>query len=80
MLPSIGINLERDKLLWEQAICNRINQAVRYECQRTKVAAKFLRMHGLASPGELTVPADTVIEMARCWQSMEPQRLHSLNS
>jgi uncharacterized linocin/CFP29 family protein len=54
------MNLGREKLDWSQDIWNRIDQAVHDECQRTKVAAKFLPMYGPISPGETTVLSDRV--------------------
>lgn len=54
------MNLGRDKLPWSQGIWNRIDQAVHGECQRTKVAMKFIPLNGPLPSGELTVPADTI--------------------
>ena len=55
------LNNGRDKLPWSQEVWDRIDQAVHAECGRTKVAEKFLPMHGPVDPGTLTVPSDTVI-------------------
>lgn len=55
------MNNGRDKLPWSQEVWDRIDQAVHAECSRTKVAEKFLPMHGPVDPGTLTVPSDTVI-------------------
>lgn len=54
------MNLGREKLDWSQDIWNRIDQAVHDECQRTKIAAKFIPMYGPISPGETTVLSDRV--------------------
>jgi hypothetical protein len=63
MMPRNGtnMNLGRDKLHWSQEIWNRIDQAVHAECQRTKIARKFLPLYGPVAPGELTMPSDTVL-------------------
>ena len=63
MMPRMGnsMNHGRDRLPWSQEIWNRIDQAVHAECQRTKIAAKFLPMYGPISPSERTVPADRVV-------------------
>ena len=62
MMPRVGLNNNgRDKLPWGQEIWNRIDQAVHDECQRTKIARKFLPMYGPVSPGELIVTSDTVL-------------------
>jgi hypothetical protein len=63
MMPRMGtnMNLGREKLPWTQEIWNRIDQAVHDECQRTKIARRFLPLYGPVSPGELTVPSDTVL-------------------
>lgn len=50
----------REKLTWGQDIWNRIDQAVHNECQRTKVASKFIPLYGPVSPGTLTMPSDTI--------------------
>jgi uncharacterized linocin/CFP29 family protein len=54
------MNLGREKLNWSKDIWSRIDQAVRDERQRTKVAANFIPMYGPTSPGETTVLADRV--------------------
>jgi uncharacterized linocin/CFP29 family protein len=54
-----GMNLGRDRLAWSQEIWNSIDQAVHDECQRTKVAAKFLPLYPVG-PDMLTVPSDAV--------------------
>jgi hypothetical protein len=56
-----NMNLGRDKLPWSQEIWNRIDQAVHAECQRTKIARKFLPLYGPVSSCELTKPSDTVL-------------------
>jgi uncharacterized linocin/CFP29 family protein len=56
-----NMNLGREKLPWSQEIWNRIDQAVHDECQRTKIARRFLPMYGPVSPGELIVNSDTVV-------------------
>jgi uncharacterized linocin/CFP29 family protein len=63
MMPRMGINanLGRDKVPWDQEIWNRIDQAVHAECQRTRIARRFLPLYGPVSPGELTVTSDTVM-------------------
>jgi uncharacterized linocin/CFP29 family protein len=63
MMPRLGtnMNLGRDKVPWSQEIWNRIDQAVHDECQRTKIARRFLPMYGPVSPGELIVISDTVV-------------------
>lgn len=61
MMPRTGYNNNgRDKLPWPQEIWDRIDRAVHDECQRTKIARKFLPMYGPVSPGELTVTSDTI--------------------
>lgn len=53
------INLGRDKLTWSQEIWDTIDKAVHDEAQRTKIAAKFLPLYGVAA--ETTkVPSDAV--------------------
>jgi uncharacterized linocin/CFP29 family protein len=56
-----SMNLGRDKLPWSQEIWNRIDQAVHAECQRTKIARKFLPLYGPVSSCELTMPSDIVL-------------------
>jgi uncharacterized linocin/CFP29 family protein len=56
-----NMNLGREKLPWSQEIWNRIDQAVHAECQRTRIARRFLPMYGPVSPGETFVNSDTVI-------------------
>ncbi len=55
------MNNGRDKLPWSQEIWDRIDQAVHDECKRTKIASKFLPIHGPVDPGTLTIPSDTVV-------------------
>lgn len=55
------MNLGRDKLSWSQEIWNRIDQAVHDECERVKIAAKFLPLYGPVAPDTLTVPSDTIV-------------------
>jgi uncharacterized linocin/CFP29 family protein len=63
MAPRNGatMNLGREKLPWSQEIWNRIDQAVHDECERTKVARKFIPLYGPVAPGELIVISDTVV-------------------
>ena len=63
MMPRmcINTNLGRDKLPWSQEIWNRIDQAAHAECQRAKIARKFLPLYGPVSSCELTMPSDTVL-------------------
>ena len=58
------MNLGREKLAWSQEIWNRIDQAVHDECERTKVAAKFIPLYGPVSPAQLTIPSDTIATAA----------------
>ncbi|MCI0620146.1 MAG: bacteriocin family protein [Acidobacteria bacterium] len=51
----------REKLPWSQEIWSRIDQAVHNECQRTKVARKFLPLYGPVAAGQTTVHSDTVV-------------------
>src|SRR5215208_4729048 len=53
------MNFGREKLTWGQDLWARIDQAVSYEAERTKVAAKFLPWKG-PLPEALTVPADII--------------------
>ena len=46
---------------WGDDIWGPINDAVLKECQRTRVAAKFLPLYGPVSAGEMCIPADTVV-------------------
>ena len=55
------MNHGREKIKWSQEIWDRIDQAVHDECERTRVAAKFIPMYGPVSPDQLTIPADTVV-------------------
>ena len=55
------MNLGREKLPWSEEVWNRIDQAVHNECERTKIAKKFLPLYGPVAPGELTKPSDTVL-------------------
>ena len=55
------MNNGREKVAWSQEIWDRIDQAVHAECQRTKIAAKFLPMYGPIDPKATTVPSDTVL-------------------
>jgi uncharacterized linocin/CFP29 family protein len=54
-----GINLGRDKLPWNNDIWNRIDNAVKAESKRTKVAAKFLPPFGPVG-NVANVPADRI--------------------
>jgi uncharacterized linocin/CFP29 family protein len=67
MAPRNGanMNLGREKLPWSQEIWNRIDQAVHDECERTKIARKFIPLYGPVAPGELIVIADTVVRDAQ---------------
>ncbi|MDJ0719699.1 MAG: encapsulin [Prochloraceae cyanobacterium] len=53
-------NLRRKELPWDDEIWNRIDRAVHDECKRTKIACKFLPLHGPVESGKLTVPSDTI--------------------
>src|SRR5512132_4207580 len=53
-------NNGRDKVPWDSETWDRIDQAVHAECQRTKIAAKFLPMYGPIDPKARTVPSDRV--------------------
>src|SRR5215510_6042528 len=55
-----GTNIGRDKLPWNKDIWDRIDQAVHDECMRTRIARKFIPLYGPVSPGELTVPSDSI--------------------
>lgn len=55
------MNHGRDKLPWSQEIWNRIDQAVHDECERVKIAAKFLPLYGPVASDTLTVPSDTIV-------------------
>jgi uncharacterized linocin/CFP29 family protein len=59
MMPRMRNN--REKLPWSQEIWNRIDQAVHSECQRTKVARRFLPLYGPVAAGQTTVHSDTVV-------------------
>jgi len=63
MMPRNGtnMNLGREKLPWSQEVWNRIDQAVHDECERTKIARKFIPLYGPVAPGELIVISDTVV-------------------
>lgn len=62
MNPTMGImKKDREKLPWSEEVWSRIDQAVYDECKRTKVAAKFLPLHGPLSSGTMTVPSDTIL-------------------
>jgi uncharacterized linocin/CFP29 family protein len=54
------MNNGREKVPWSQEIWNRIDRAVHAECQRTKIAAKFLPMYGPVDHNARTVPSDRV--------------------
>lgn len=54
------MNNGREKVPWSQEIWDRIDQAVHCECQRTRIAAKFLPMYGSIDPKARTVPSDRV--------------------
>jgi hypothetical protein len=51
----------REKLHWSKEVWDCLDAAVRRECKRTRVAAKFLPIHKVAEH-TTTVPADVVIE------------------
>ena len=62
MNPTMGkMRKDREKLPWSEEVWRRIDQAVYEECNRTKVAAKFLPLHGPLSSGTMTVPADSIL-------------------
>jgi len=54
------MNNGREKVPWSEEIWDRIDQAVHAECQRTKIAAKFLPMYGPIDPKARTVPSDRI--------------------
>ena len=54
------MNNGREKVPWSPEIWDRIDQAVHAECQRTKIAAKFLPMFGPIDPKATTVPSDRI--------------------
>lgn len=54
------MNHGRDKLPWSQEVWDRIDQAVRDECERIKVTSKFLPHYRPSSPGELTAPSEGI--------------------
>jgi uncharacterized linocin/CFP29 family protein len=58
LMPRMRNN--REKLPWSQEIWNRIDQGVHNECQRTKVARKFLPLYGPVAAGQTTVHSDAV--------------------
>ena len=61
MMPKKGTNnLGRDKLPWSQEIWDHIDRAVHDECQRTKIARRFIPLYGPVSPSALTVPIRTL--------------------
>lgn len=49
----------REKLAWDGKIWERIDQAVHDECERTKIAKKFIPLHGPVA-SETAVPSDTI--------------------
>ncbi len=49
----------RNQLPWTEETWKQIDIAVHYECQRTKVASKFLPIY--PAPGATTIPSDTVL-------------------
>lgn len=59
-MENTKMNNGREKVPWSQEIWDCIDQAVHAECQRTKIAAKFLPMHGPIDPRARTVPSDRV--------------------
>ncbi len=60
--PNMGtMQKDREKLPWSSEIWQRVDQAVYDECERTKIAAKFLPLHGPLSSGTMTVPSDTIL-------------------
>jgi uncharacterized linocin/CFP29 family protein len=52
-------SLGRDRLSWSESIWNRIDKAMHEECQRTKVASKFIPLSGHMRD-VATVQSDTV--------------------
>ncbi len=53
-------NLGRNRLPWSTDVWTRIDQAVHDQCERTKVAAKFIPLYGPVSADQLTIATDTV--------------------
>ena len=60
MTLAMELNLRRKELPWDDEIWTRIDRAVHDECTRTKIACKFLPLHGPVESGQLTVPSDTI--------------------
>ena len=60
MTRTMEMQLRRKELPWDDEIWNRIDQAVHDECQRTKIASKFLPIYGPIASGELTIPSDRI--------------------
>ena len=61
MTRAMDLNLRRKELPWDDEIWDRIDRAVHDECKRTKIACKFLPLHGPDNSGKLTVPSDTIM-------------------
>ena len=61
MTRTMEMQLRRKELPWDDEIWNRIDRAVHDECQRTKIASKFLPMYGPIASGELTIPSDKIL-------------------
>jgi hypothetical protein len=57
------VNQGREKLHWGKEVWDRLDHAVRAECERTRVAAKYLPHHRV-SPETTSVPADIVTPTA----------------
>jgi hypothetical protein len=59
------IKMNNGENMWNSTIWDRIKGAVAEECERTKVAAKFLPPYPGSNADMLTVPSDTVIPDGR---------------
>ncbi|MGH8604024.1 MAG: encapsulin [Gammaproteobacteria bacterium] len=75
-----NMNLGREKLPWSQEIWDRIDQAVHAECQRTKIGRRVLPLYGPVSPGEVTVPSDTIVRDGETLVVNEAATHHSSSS
>jgi hypothetical protein len=49
-----------DPRAWDPQVWTDINDAVSEECDRIKIAAKFIPVHGPVNSNELTIPADRI--------------------
>jgi uncharacterized linocin/CFP29 family protein len=58
--PPKGIHLGRERVKWTEEVWERIDRAVNYEFQRTRVAARFLPHHRV-DPHTTTVPQDQIL-------------------